>query len=128
MLPSLIENSPDIHIENDIEAIWEIYRILSSGGYAILTVPQKDNLDRTFQDSTIQSPKEREHIFGQSDHLRIYGNDFPAHLESAGFKVTMINESSFSDEMVKKYVPFPPVLFEMPLATNYRKIFFAQKL
>lgn len=116
------------HVPEHIKAMQEIHRILSPGGYAILTVPQKDNLATTFEDPSIVDPKEREKIFGQIDHLRIYGDDFPQILEqAAGFKVTVVNESEFNQELVKKHVLFPPVLSQDPLATNYRKIFFAQK-
>lgn len=115
------------HVYNDTSAIKEIYRVLSPSGYAILTVPQKDDLKHTFEDSSIVSAEDRERVFGQWDHLRIYGDDFPAILESFGFKVTVINETNFSEELVNKHKLFPPVLSEKPLATNYRKIFFAQK-
>ncbi|MDY6802772.1 MAG: methyltransferase domain-containing protein [Cyanobacteriota bacterium] len=116
------------HVPDHIKAMREIYRVLSPGGYAILTVPQKDRLETTFEDPNIVDPKEREKIFGQSDHLRIYGDNFASLLEeSTGFNITVINESDFPDELVKKYVLFPPVLSEDPLATNYRKIFFAEK-
>ncbi|GAB4302013.1 MAG: hypothetical protein Fur0025_42580 [Oscillatoriaceae cyanobacterium] len=116
------------HVPDHIKAMQEIHRILSPGGYAIITVPQKDNLATTFEDPSLVDPKEREKIFGQTDHLRIYGDDFPQILEqAAGFKVTVVNESEFNDELVKKYVLFPPVLSKDPLATNYRKIFLAQK-
>lgn len=115
------------HVADDIKAMQEILRVLRVGGYAILTVPQKDNLEETFEDKTVVNPAERERIFGQWDHLRIYGNSFPRILESVGFKVTVINEANFSDEVVKRHVLFPPVLSKHPLATNYRKVFFAQK-
>ncbi|HIK13579.1 MAG TPA: class I SAM-dependent methyltransferase [Oscillatoriaceae cyanobacterium M33_DOE_052] len=116
------------HVPDHIKAMQEIHRILSPGGYAILTVPQKDHLATTFEDPSIVDPKEREKIFGQADHLRIYGDDFPQILtQAAGFTVTVVNESEFAEELVKKHVLFPPVLSTDPLATNYRKIFIAHK-
>lgn len=116
------------HVPDHIKAMQEIYRVLTPGGFAILTVPQKDNLETTFEDPKIVDPKEREKIFGQSDHLRIYGDDFTSLLQkSTNFKITVVNESDFPDELAKKYVLFPPVLSKDALATNYRKIFFAQK-
>ncbi|BAZ53704.1 putative methyltransferase [Nostoc sp. NIES-4103] len=116
------------HVPNDSNAFKEIYRVLSVGGYAILTVPQKDNLAETFEDSTVVSLEDRERIFGQWDHLRIYGDNFNSIIEIFGFKVTVINKSNFPKEVVNKHILFPPVLSENPLATNYRKIFFAQKV
>lgn len=115
------------HVPDDVQAIEEIYRIISPGGFAILTVPQKDNLEKTLEDPTAVTPADRQRLFGLAEHLRIYGHDFPARLESVGFKVTMVSERNFSDDLVKKHILFPPVLSLRPLATNYRKVFFAQK-
>lgn len=116
------------HVENDIQALYEIYRILSDGGYAILIVPQKDNLEKTFHNPKVMDPDARKRMFGARDHLRIYGNDFSELLEMIGFKVTVVNESDFSHNIVKRNVLFPPVLSEDPAATNYRKVFFAKKM
>lgn len=135
-MPQIEENSFDAviacdvleHVEKETLALQEIYRILAVGGYAVLTAPQKDNLSETFEDSTVKTPGERKRLFGQYNHVRIYGNDFHLRLESAGFKVTTVNESNFCSETVKKHVLFPPILSDKPLATNYRKIFFARKV
>jgi len=115
------------HVEDDIAAIKELFRVVSPGGYAILTVPQKDNLEETFEDKSVITPKERERVFGQSDHLRIYGRSFPRWLEATGFKVTIVDEENFSSDLIKRHVLFPLKLSTQPLATNYRKVFFAHK-
>ncbi|MCK8490964.1 MULTISPECIES: class I SAM-dependent methyltransferase [Spirosoma] len=115
------------HVPDHIKAIQEVYRVLKPGGYCIFTVPQKDGLDVTQEDLTITDPKERERIFGQYDHLRIYGNDFVDILANCGFDVTAVNEEYFDKDTVHKYVLFPPVLSQNPLATNYRKVFFGKK-
>ncbi len=115
------------HVSNDHLALQEIFRILRPQGYAILTVPQKDGLADTYEDSTITDPADRERVFGQSDHLRIYGANFSEIVQAAGFQVTVIDEKSFEESMVLKNVLFPPILSTHPLATNYRKVFFAMK-
>ncbi|MGH7566669.1 MAG: methyltransferase domain-containing protein [Gemmatimonadota bacterium] len=115
------------HVDDDIKAMLELFRVLSVGGYAILTVPQKDNLEVTIEDRAVVDPAERKRVFGQWDHVRIYGDSFPRILESVGFNVTVINEAQFPEAMVKRHVLFPPVLSSRPLATNHRKVFFAQK-
>ncbi len=112
---------------HDRRAIREIHRVLSPEGCAILTVPQKDHLAKTYDDPSIIDPDEREKAFGQPDHLRIYGNDFPATLESAGFQVSAVSEKDFPGHLVKKYILFPPRLSTRSLATNFRKVFFARK-
>lgn len=115
------------HVADDSEAMSEIYRVLTDNGYVILTVPQEDNLSNKLEDPTITEPDERKRIFGQNDHLRIYGDDFNFFLESFGFSVTIVDENTFSTTMVRKNVLFPPELSTHPLATNYRKVFFGRK-
>jgi len=116
------------HVPDDSAALREIYRVLSTHGWTILTIPQKDHLPTKYEDPTISTPEERKLAFGQEDHLRIYGDDFGMFLESHGFTVTVVDEHSFDSPLVKKHVLFPPVLSNHPLATNYRKIYFAQKM
>jgi len=86
------------HIPNDIDAIKEIYRVLRNGGIAILQVPISKNSEVTFEDFSITDPKEREIVFGQFDHVRIYGQDYPTRLEKSGFKVERINISENYDK------------------------------
>ena len=115
------------HVPNHIAAINEVYRVLKPGGYCIFTVPQKDNLAVTIEDLTITDPKKRIEVFGQYDHLRIYGDDFTDTLTTAGFSVTAVDEHFFPKEVVREFVLFPPILSKNPLATNYRKVFFGKK-
>ena len=75
------------HVENDITAMKEFFRILKPGGWAILQSPIYYHLDKTYEDPTITDPLEREKHFGQDDHHRIYGKDYAKRLESGGFEV-----------------------------------------
>ena len=75
----------------------------------------------------MKTDEDRDRVYGQTDHVRIYGSDVPQMLESRGFRVVIVDEKSFSQEQVKRNVLFPPVLSDRPLATNYRKVFFAFK-
>ena len=73
------------HILDDMKAMKELYRVLKHGGWAIIQVPI--GREKTFEDSLITSWEDREHIFGQGDHVRIYGLDYAERLKSAGFSV-----------------------------------------
>jgi ubiquinone/menaquinone biosynthesis C-methylase UbiE len=110
------------------KALQEVHRVLSPGGYAIFTVPQKDNLLVTFEDPSIVTEKDRIKYFGQCDHLRIFGEDSAGVVESKGFVVKSIDESSFSEDRQLRNVLFPPVLSKHPLATNHREAFFCRKV
>jgi len=96
------------HISDDKKAMHELYRVLAPGGTAILQVPYDKNRAHTFQDDSITHPKERARIFGQYDHVRIYGMDYFSKLEAVGFIVNPVNYThSLSKEEVERYrLPF----------------------
>jgi ubiquinone/menaquinone biosynthesis C-methylase UbiE len=75
------------HIPDDRKAMSELYRILKSGGWTLILVPFDAERAETFEDSEIVDPKERTRLFGQFDHVRVYGHDFKDRLESVGFTV-----------------------------------------
>lgn len=91
------------HIPDDIAAMRELYRVLKPNGTAILQVPISSTLMKTFEDTNIKTDEEREKIYGQYDHVRIYGQDYVNRLESVGFKVNRINIF----EKYKKYGLIP---------------------
>lgn len=75
------------HVADDRKAMCELYRVLKPGGWAVLLVPIDSRRDETFEDPSIVAPRERERLFGLAGHVRVYGRDFPARLEKAGFIV-----------------------------------------
>jgi SAM-dependent methyltransferase len=75
------------HVADDRKAMAELHRVLKPGGWAIILVPIKSSRSETFEDAGVTSPLERERLFGQADHVRIYGRDFKDRLEAAGFSV-----------------------------------------
>ena len=92
------------HIPNDTKAMQELYRVLKPNGIAILQIPQDLNRETTFEDNTITDKKERAEIFGQYDHVRIYGRDYFDKLRSIGFKVEEVDYTAkLSSEKIDKY-------------------------
>ncbi len=75
------------HVEDDNKAMKELFRVLKPGGWAILQTPIEKNREKTFEDFSITSPEDRKKVFGQSDHVRIYGVDYIDRLKNAGFIV-----------------------------------------
>jgi len=75
------------HIPDDRKAMRELCRILAPGGWAIIQSPIDSDRDKTFEDSRVVSPEDRKRLFGQDDHVRIYGRDYKDRLEEAGFIV-----------------------------------------
>ena len=92
------------HIPDDTKAMQELYRVMKPGGYGIFQIPQDLNREITFEDDTITDKKERAKIFGQYDHVRVYGRDYFDKLRSIGFRVEEVDYTSkLSDKNVDKY-------------------------
>ncbi|MCZ8022429.1 MAG: methyltransferase domain-containing protein [Cyclobacteriaceae bacterium] len=80
------------HVRDDIQAMQEIKRVLKPGGQAILQVPFFNPIpEKTFEDPSITDKREREKIFGQDDHVRKYGNDYPDRMKQAGLTPDLIH-------------------------------------
>ncbi len=92
------------HIVEDQKAIGELFRILKMGGWAIIQSPIDFKRQKTFEDSTILSPSEREKNFGLPDHVRIYGLDYKDRLEKSGFVVNVDGcVKHLNGDLVKKF-------------------------
>lgn len=75
------------HIENDAQALRELFRVTKPGGLAVLDVPMDDSRATTYEDPSIVTPEERSLHFWQFDHVRLYGRDFGDRVSQAGFAV-----------------------------------------
>lgn len=92
------------HIIDDQKAMGELFRVLKPGGWAIIQSPIDDGSDKTYEDPKIISFEDRERIFGQKDHVRIYGKDYKERLEQAGFVVKVDDFARHLDNrIIKKY-------------------------
>lgn len=92
------------HIPDDTKAMQELYRVMKKGGMGIFQIPQDLNREITFEDNSIINRKERAKVFGQYDHVRIYGLDYFKKLRSIGFKVNEVDYSKeISAELCDKY-------------------------
>ena len=92
------------HIPDDAQAMRELYRVMKKGGWGIFQVPQDVNRVHTFEDDTITDPAERTRIFGQYDHVRVYGLDYFDRLRQVGFEVEeIIYSTHFTTEEIERY-------------------------
>lgn len=89
------------HIPDDTKAMQELYRVLKPGGWGIFQIPQELDRETTFEDDSITDKKERAKIFGQYDHVRIYGRDYFDKLRSIGFTV---EEQDYTNTLSKEDV------------------------
>jgi len=93
------------HVADDIRAMSEIRRVLKPVGWAILQVPFFSPVpETTIEDVTITGPRQREKAFGQDDHVRKYGKDYPLRIQQSGLKAEAnAFAKSLSDESAIKY-------------------------
>ncbi len=92
------------HIPDDKKAMEELFRVLKPGGMAILQIPQDLSREKTFEDNSITDSIERAKIFGQYDHVRVYGRGYFNKLRNIGFKVEEVDYlQKLSEEKIERY-------------------------
>ncbi|MCC8034645.1 MAG: methyltransferase domain-containing protein [Rikenellaceae bacterium] len=79
------------HVRDDRRAMRELYRVMKPGGWGIFLSPVVRGLDHTREDPSIDTPEKRYEAYGQADHMREYGEDYPERLHEAGFEVDAID-------------------------------------
>lgn len=75
------------HVDDAMQCMKELYRVMKPGGWGIFQVPQDLSRELTYEDPTITTPEDREKHFWQKDHVRLFGKDYPEWLRKAGFQV-----------------------------------------
>ncbi len=92
------------HIPDDTKAMQELFRVMKPGGYGVFQIPQDLSREHTFEDNSITDKDERSKIFGQYDHVRVYGRDYFDKLRSVGFKVDEVDYTAqLSEEKIAEY-------------------------
>ena len=58
----------------------------------------------TFEDPSVTRPEDRERVFHQHDHVRIYGRDYKDRLAAAGFAIDIVSyPAELTAELIVKY-------------------------
>lgn len=83
------------HIPDDRKAMREMHRVLKVGGWAIIMVPIRQK--GIPSDPLVTDPVVRKRVYGQSDHVRVYGPDIKYRLEEAGFTVMQLRPPDIVD-------------------------------
>ncbi len=74
------------HIPEDRAAVAELARVVGRGGKAVVVVPREADRPQTFEVPGAD-PGDYERLYGQSDHVRIYGADVSTRWRECGVEV-----------------------------------------
>lgn len=89
------------HVPDDMAAFAELRRLLKPDGFAVVVVPLAGG--KTFEDPNAR-PEDYERLYGQYDHVRIYGMDVVERMKEAGLQVTRIDlHKTFPPETFRRY-------------------------
>lgn len=88
------------HVLDHVTALSEMHRVLRKGGILVISFPIDDALAHMREDKDA-SAQDRLKLFGQNDHIRLFGNDSKKMLEDAGFEVEVMD----TDNMPAKILP-----------------------
>ena len=90
------------HIMDEKKALSELHRVLKPEGFAFLNVPILR--EKTLEKPEYNTPELRFKYYGQHDHVRAYGKDYPVRLRSSGFNVEDIEFGrGFERNVLRKY-------------------------
>jgi predicted SAM-dependent methyltransferase len=91
------------HIEQDIKAVKEIYRLLKPNGRLLVSVPIYPIGNAiTYEDAKIQS-KDYLNVHGHYDHCRSCGLDYYKRFESIGFKTDTLELNKIESNKLEKH-------------------------
>jgi SAM-dependent methyltransferase len=63
------------HVTDDRAAVRELARVLTPEGTCLIMFPHDETRAETFEDPSVVTAADRERVYGQRDHVRIYGRD-----------------------------------------------------
>lgn len=88
------------HVDDDRQALSELFRILKPGGMGILMVPIVLKLKEIDEDITITDEAARWRRFGQFDHVRLYSKaGFMQRIQAAGFTLHAHGMEQFGQDV-----------------------------
>ena len=88
------------HVGDYMKALRELSRILKPEGIFILSFPVSQNVDKVLEDPEVSSSEARLKVYGQSDHVRLFGMNAHLLLADAGFSVRFIDGKDFPDDIL----------------------------
>jgi len=75
------------HVDHT-KALSELFRILTPGGFAVLSFPMIYSWSVHYKDESMETKSQRHQHFGQYDHVVFFGRQIEQDMRNAGFEVT----------------------------------------
>ena len=88
------------HVEDVMAALFEVRRILKEGGYFICSFPVNTDVDIVLEDKDVKTDEDRRKVYGQTDHVRLFGSGAEIFMERAGFDVEFIDGDDYPQKIV----------------------------
>jgi SAM-dependent methyltransferase len=82
------------HVNEPIKALSEMHRCLKDGGLLIAQTPYAPSIKKTFELYDQPDAPTAKLLFGQEDHVRLFGNDITDYFHAAGFKGELLSHAS----------------------------------
>jgi len=87
------------HVSSYGKALSELHRVLKPGGKLIISFPIDPSLDTVFEKDA-DTAEDRVKLFGQNDHVRVFGKDSEEILASYGFSVSVIDAGAMPEKIL----------------------------
>ena len=87
-------------VKDDRQALAELFRVLATGGWAIVNVPIKGARTEDHQDKPL-NPRRRADP-RPDEHLRTYGTDFAERMAAAGFDMRIIAANDLAEDQAQQ--------------------------
>lgn len=82
------------HVSHPEKALSEFFRCLKPGGILIAQTPYAPSIKKTFELQSPPSPDVATLLFGQADHVRLFGDDITDYFHASGFKGELLSHDS----------------------------------
>lgn len=96
------------HVVDLDSALKEVGRVMRIGGVAILQTPWCSGLSKTIEDPSVVEPLARRALFGQEDHVRLFGADVLERFSRHGLVPDICHHSTVMPEVDAREVGVNP--------------------
>lgn len=82
------------HVHHPDQALSEIHRALKPGGIVIAQTPYAPCLKHTLEMKTVPDAQTAHLLYGQADHVRLFGDDIEDYFHAAGLQGQLLSHES----------------------------------